>query len=400
MQKAVLLASAFAVCASPLFAADILVPGDQPSIEAALAAASAGDRILLVQDATPYPIDTLEISVDVTIEADSGVSPVAEIANSALRGMRLSAGTNLTLRGFTIDGSANVPGIDLACPTIVLVGGSDLVIDGMTFLYTSSRAIDGRNLSDPVNLTITDSVFNGSGNRIIQLNNIPNGTCQVVITDSVFTAAGDDAIALRNSAVFDATIERNVLYSAIDPGADAIQVGGSAGTTMLIRDNIIYDWEDDAIQIESDDSAEYTIETNTMFNVGTGVNLDASGNFTGTIDFRQNLVVEWNQGLTGGNASKGYALSASDNDGTWTITNNAFFDAENDQFQLGTNTTIDGTNVTGDDAPSVIFVSTDPASADFLRLAPSSPARDVAGSGLDAGAIRDASSVANWLLFD
>jgi hypothetical protein len=54
-------------------------------------------------------------------------------------------------------------------------------------------------------------------------------------------------------------------------------------------------------------------------------------------------------------------------------------------------------NVTGTDV-SGLFESTNPADSNFLRLSPSSAARNVAGSGLDAGA-QQLANVSDWLLF-
>lgn len=391
---------AASLCA-PAAAADILVPGGAATIADAVAIAQPGDRIVLAQDAVPYALDTLQIPVSLSIEAGDGLAPVVAIANGALRGMRLSEGVDITLRGFTLDGSANVPGVDLACPSIVLTGTHTIVVEDMAFLDASSRVFDGRNLTGPINLSIANSVFDGSGNRMIQLNNIPGGTSTVVIVDSSFSRAGDDAIALRNNALWNATLERNVLTNPIDPGADAFQIGGDSGSTFLLRRNIVHNWGDDAIQIESNAAASYEIVENTLYNVGTGVNIDSSGAFQGTVAFNQNLVVEWDQGLTGSAPPKGHALSDFLDDATWTsIANNAFVDADGTQFSVGATIAIDpATNFTGVNTGDV-FLSTDPSSPDFLVPAPGGPAIDVAGSGLVAGAIQPSASVGDWMLLE
>jgi hypothetical protein len=392
--KKLLFVAVLATTARLAFGADISL-GAGDSISAALGSANPGDRILLTQDTVPYTIDGVVLDKNITIEGAMGLNPVVAISGVAGEGFRVADNVTANLINFTLDGSANPPAAGI--PSLVLRAGSTTVVDRVQFVSASGRAIDGRTLTAPINLTITNSLFNVSGNRMIQLNNIDGGASTIVITDSVFTACSDDAIAIRNAMTSNATIERNIFHTPAGAGPEALQIGGNTGSTFLIRDNVIYNWTDDSIQIESNEGAAYEITRNTFFNVGTAVHVD-NVSFSGTITFTQNLIAEWNQATPDGNtARKGYALTDPDNRATWTIANNVVFDSVLDRLTNGTTITLDSSNVTGTDV-SGLFESTNPADSNFLRLSPSSAARNVAGSGLDAGA-QQLANVSDWLLF-
>ncbi len=181
-----------------------------PSIEAALAEAEPGDRIVV--GAGTYEED-LVVAVDgLTIEA-AGDRP-ATLRTEA--GLRVSA-TDTTLRGLALVSLAAEaaialdPGAELAMDGVTVeAAGLALDVDGGTLAVDRSRVDGGPVLlraGDGAVVTAADTLFRGSPLRSAPPS-IPGSTSAEALPDALVTATGDGtAVVLSHAALVDAPVE-------------------------------------------------------------------------------------------------------------------------------------------------------------------------------------------------
>lgn len=200
--------------AAPCGAAEIHVPGDQPTIQAAVNAANAGDVIRIA--AGKYTED-----VSIVGKTDLALLP-AGAAKVEMRG----------------SGS-------FADPAIYVENSTQITLDGLSFKKTKGDAVWAVNSQ----LDVTNCTFKSIGFAGVRLQ-ITNG-CS--ITNCLFDKTKSNAIA--TDATMFATISGNVI---VDAGRDGISlsVGSPNGPTTFstIAGNLIENSKDDGIDVRGSDN--------------------------------------------------------------------------------------------------------------------------------------------------
>lgn len=151
------LASLFSLTAGSVLAADIRVPADAPSIQAAIDQAQAGDRVLVDPGTWSGPVDFL--GKDIVVEAVAGPdATVIDGGGSTGFVVRFASGEgpNATLRGFTVtggfgqgDGAGPGGGIRVegAAPTLegnIVAGNTGVFGGGLSVVDGAPRLVDNR----------------------------------------------------------------------------------------------------------------------------------------------------------------------------------------------------------------------------------------------------------------
>lgn len=153
------LAGLLALATGSALAADIRVPADAPSIQAAIDQAQAGDRVLVDPGTWSGPVDFL--GKDIVVEAVAGPdATVIDGGGSTGFVVRFASGESraATLRGFTVTGGFGQGGsngvgpgggirIEGAAPTLegnVLAGNAGVLGGGLSVVDGAPRLVDNR----------------------------------------------------------------------------------------------------------------------------------------------------------------------------------------------------------------------------------------------------------------
>jgi len=379
-------------------AANINVPGDQPTITAAIAAANAtGDTITLV-NVGPY-VESFIIDKNVTIQAATGVTPVVRIP---LAGPTITIGASsiVTLDGITFDGSLNDIALDIN--TVTLSNGCNLTVTDCRFENGSGVTLRARDLTVAFTLLVQNSVLTNNGQGAILVRNCSGIKNTVTIENCTIDGWFDDCIRVRNNSPIDFVLRDSEIFGA-DPGngGDGVQVGGAgANSTFLIENNYIHGIEDTAIEPDAASNAVYAIRNNTVIGVGTCVRFDTTA-FTGAATVQYNIFAEWDQSLTAGAPDKGWAIANGNSQPGISENFNVFADSLGAPAQYRLNVTA-GTDSEVATSLVGIFCSTNSLDADFLNILTNGPAFNIDGASNNAGAFPSCApslSAENWLLF-
>jgi ASPM-SPD-2-Hydin domain-containing protein/copper-binding protein NosD len=207
---------AASLCTIPLFAKTVLVPADQPTIQAGINAASNGDTVL-VSPGTYY--EQINFSGKSIIVRSQGGNKVTIIDGIGLAGAVVTFGTGETkssvLQGFTIqNGSANLSTFEGG--GIEVIGASPSIIGNIIRNNVAPNGGGGVNIYQ--------------GSPLVQGNTITGNT--VAFTGGT-EGGGIDVLAASSAQILHNTIQNNF----------GVGFGGGIGLngagTVLIRNNTI-----------------------------------------------------------------------------------------------------------------------------------------------------------------
>lgn len=178
------LAGLLALTAGTVLAADIRVPADVPSIQAAIDQAQAGDRVLVDPGTWPGPVDFL--GKDIVVEAIAGPGDTV-IDGGGATGfvVRFTGGEGraATLRGFAVTGGFGQGGstgagpgggilIEGAAPTLegnVIAGNTGVLGGGLSVVDGAPRLVDNTFLGNQAlqggGLYVQGGALDAVGNR-------------------------------------------------------------------------------------------------------------------------------------------------------------------------------------------------------------------------------------------
>jgi len=248
----VLIAAAVLMCSGTAFSADILVPQDAPSIQAAIDLAQNGDRVLIAAGTYQESIDTLGKSI--TIEGVDGAGQTVIDGGGNIPGYVVTVDSGSpVLRGLTITGGFGQPGtgpgggvlINAASPTLEdcvvidnagILGGGAAVFGGSPVfrntIFQDNHALQGGGMYIELgDLTVENSEFidNGAinfGGAIAIL-----WLTDATITDTLFTQntvinAGFGGAVYANYATLD--------FARLDFIENGTAVPGNDGVTWIV----------------------------------------------------------------------------------------------------------------------------------------------------------------------